>query len=123
MLTTLEKAKALKEFRGLRVALTSGALKTLEKAKSLKRFRELRVLLGGDALIALGGDVVPVEQPKDYTPLLNGIINGDINVFTDQDKISELEQIEKDYANKELAVTAIVEAARQVIVGYGKELE
>ena len=45
MLTTLEKAKALKEFRGLRVALTSGALKTLEKAKSLKRFRELRVLL------------------------------------------------------------------------------
>jgi len=76
-----------------------------------------------DALIALGGDVVPVEQPKDYTPLLNGIINGDINVFTDQDKISELEQIEEDYANKELAVTAIVEAARQVIVGYGKELE
>lgn len=48
MLTTLEKAKALKEFRSLRVALTSGALKTLEKAKSLKRFRELRVLLGGD---------------------------------------------------------------------------
>lgn len=47
MLTTLEKAKALKEFNGLRVALVGGALKTLEKAKSLKRFNELRVLLGG----------------------------------------------------------------------------
>jgi hypothetical protein len=75
-----------------------------------------------DALLALDGEAVVIEQPKDYTPLLNGIINGDTNVFTDQDKISELEQIDEDYANKELAVIAIVEAARQVIIGNGREL-
>lgn len=75
-----------------------------------------------DALIALGGDVVPVEQPNDFTPLLNGIIKGDTNVFTDQDKISELEQIEDASANIELAQVAIVEAARQVLIGFGREL-
>jgi len=46
MLSTLEKAKALREFNALRLGLLGGELKTLEKAKSLKRFNELRVLLG-----------------------------------------------------------------------------
>lgn len=46
MLTGIEKAKALKEFKELRLKL-AGKLSALEKATSLKRFRELRVLLGG----------------------------------------------------------------------------
>lgn len=48
MLKGLQKAQALREFRGLRVALTEGGLKGVVKARSLKRFRELRVLLGGE---------------------------------------------------------------------------
>lgn len=48
MLKGLQKAQALREFRGLRVALTEGGLKGVEKARSLRRFRELRVLLGGE---------------------------------------------------------------------------
>lgn len=48
MLSTLEKAKALREFNALRLALLGSELKTLEKVKSLKRFNELRILLGGE---------------------------------------------------------------------------
>jgi hypothetical protein len=43
-----------------------------------------------DALIALDGEGVPVEQTKDYTPLLNSIINGDVSVFDDKAKLTEL---------------------------------
>ena len=46
MLKGLEKAKALKEFKELRLKL-GGELPALDKAKTIKRFRELRVLLGG----------------------------------------------------------------------------
>ena len=92
------------------------------KAHELESYSKQRLINDG-FMDGVKTEIEQYKQPKDYTPLLNGIINGDINVFTDQDKISELEQIEEDYANKELAVTAIVEAARQVIVGNGKELE
>lgn len=121
MLTTLEKAKALKEFRSLRVALTSGALKTLEKAKSLKRFRELRVLLSGEG--------VPVEQPKDFTPLLNSIINGDVSVFDDKAKLTELVGAAKESGGddmpddkKGLFIEAIKAAGIQQLEGWGFEL-
>ena len=120
MLTTLEKAKALKEFRSLRVALTSGALKTLEKAKSLKRFRELRVLLSGEG--------VPVEQPKDYTPLLNSIINGDLNTFDDKAKLTELVGAAQESGGddmpddkKGLFIEAVEAAGIQYLEGLGYE--
>ncbi len=47
MLKGVEKARALQEFRTLRLALTNGSVKGVEKAKALRRFRELRLLLGG----------------------------------------------------------------------------
>ena len=63
MLKGLAKAQALKEFRGLRVALTDGSLKGLDKARGLKRFRELRVLLGGDGSTANADTAInPVYQ-------------------------------------------------------------
>lgn len=189
MLTTLEKAKALKEFRGLRVALTSGALKTLEKAKSLKRFRELRVLLGGDGkpdtskydgyikiaadsieqlrlvdvdrvleesglkgdeLKAFGDYIIKnrpdlesfvedgiaelnaernPEQQKDFTPLLNSIINGDVSAFDDSTKLTELVDAVKELGgddmpdeNKGLFIEAIKAAGVQVLIGQGFQL-
>lgn len=176
MLTTLEKAKALKEFRGLRVALTSGALKTLEKAKSLKRFRELRVLLGGDGKAPEGtkrrDDLIPLiskrfngqtvsdvivddehgnvsatvdgkkgidagfiedyessNQPKDFTPLLNSIINGDISVFDDSTKLTELVGAAQESGGddmpddkKDLFTEAIRAAGIQQLEGQGFEL-
>lgn len=47
MMSALEKAKALKEFRQIRAKIQVMAMSPLEKAKALKRFRELRGLLGG----------------------------------------------------------------------------
>lgn len=47
MLKGIEKARALQEFRSLRLALTGESLKGVEKAKAIRRFRELRLLLGG----------------------------------------------------------------------------
>lgn len=121
MLSTLEKAKALKEFNGLRVALVGGALKTIEKAKSLKRFNELRVVLGGEG--------VPVEPPKDFTPLLNSIINGDISVFDDSTKLTELVGAAQESGGddmpddkKDLFTEAIRAAGIQQLEGQGFEL-
>lgn len=68
MLKGLQKAQALKEFRGLRVALTEGGLKGVAKARSLKRFRELRVLLGGE------NASVPSEPVSN--PLYQSVIDG-----------------------------------------------
>ena len=121
MLTTLEKAKTLKEFRGLRVSLVGGTLKTLEKAKSLKRFRELRVLLGGEKVAAI---------TKDYSQLFNDILNDTVNVFTNRDKFAELEQAANDLGgddmpdgqNKDLLLAASTQAAIQMLKGYGYEI-
>lgn len=235
MLTTLEKAKALKEFRGLRVALVGGELKTIEKAKSLKRFRELRVLLGGGVKVnldqkertlpeqqakllanfpsittfidtakmngfdnagvswnggycmipigdggignmvevlfnvvgddkgklivrrwndtlskyddiasfgAYDGDTKNIQNAfveakkyvtdnttKDFTPLLNSIINGDVSVFDDGTKLTELADAVKELGgddmpdeNKGLFIEAIKAAGVQVLEGQGFEL-
>jgi hypothetical protein len=51
MMSALEKAKALREFRQLRDQLADVGLKPLEKIKALKRFRELRGMLGETAVV------------------------------------------------------------------------
>ena len=63
MLSTLEKAKALREFNALRLALLGSKLKTLEKVKSLKRFNELRLLLGGEKPQQIAKSE-PLAQPE-----------------------------------------------------------
>ena len=116
MLTTLEKAKTLKEFRGLRVSLVGGTLKTLEKAKSLKRFRELRVLLGGES-------VKQNEPAKDDKNIfLRQIANDEINVFVDQSKLATLESIDEDSVDMEAYSQAVVNAAKQVLTGLGYQV-
>lgn len=60
MMSALEKAKALKEFRQLRASVADAGMKPLEKAKALKRFRELRGLLGGDGGADPVANAVPV---------------------------------------------------------------
>ena len=116
MLTTLEKAKTLKEFRGLRVSLVGGTLKTLEKAKSLKRFRELRVLLGGES-------VKQHEPPKeDQNIFLRQIANDEINVFVDQSKLATLESIDENSVDMEVYSQAVVNAAKQVLTGFGYQV-
>lgn len=116
MLTTLEKAKTLKEFRGLRVSLVGGTLKTLEKAKSLKRFRELRVLLGGEP-------IKQDEPPKeDKNIFLRQIANDEINVFVDQSKLATLESIDEDSVDMEVYSQAVVNAAKQVLTGLGYQV-
>lgn len=118
MLTTLEKAKTLKEFRGLRVALVGGTLKTLEKAKSLKRFRELRVLLGGESVKQ---DEPPKENKsiEDKNIFLRQIANDEINVFVDQSKVATLESIDENSVDMEVYSQAVVNAAKQVLTGLG----
>lgn len=118
MLTTLEKAKTLKEFRGLRVSLVGGTLKTLEKAKSLKRFRELRVLLGGESV----KQNEPVNNDVDKNIFLRQIANDEINVFVDQSKLSEIESIDEDSVDMEVYSQAVVNAAKQVLTGLGYQV-
>jgi len=66
------------------------------------------------------------EQPKDYTPLLNGIINGDVSVFDDKAKLTELvgaaQELGGDdmpYENKGLFIEAITAAGIQQLEGDG----
>lgn len=70
MLTVLEKAQALKEFRALRLKLAGDGLSALDKARSLKRFRELRILLGGENQ-PLAAQQEPVSNPL-YQSVLDG---------------------------------------------------
>ena len=69
----------------------------------------------------VAGEESDKPREKDFTPLLNSIISGDINVFTDQSKVDELEQV--DGVDPELLQYAAVAAARQVIIGNGREVE
>lgn len=79
-----------------------------------------------DALIALDGEGVPVEQPKDFTPLLNSIINGDVSAFDDSTKLTELVDAVKESGGddmpedkKSLFIEAINAAGVQVLIGQG----
>ena len=102
MLKAIEKAKALKEFKELRLKLGS-ELSALEKAKSLKRFRELRVLLGGQN---------QSETEPANNPLYQSVIDGaEITV----DLIEQLKaEAEKDLTHPQLrpAVKIVVEKAK-----------
>jgi hypothetical protein len=82
-----------------------------------------------DALIALDGEGVPVEQPKDFTLLLNSIINGDVSAFDDSTKLTELVDAAKESGGddmpedkKGLFIEAIKAAGVQVLEGQGFEL-
>lgn len=79
-----------------------------------------------DALIALDGEGVPIEQPKDYTPLLNSIINGDVSTFDDSTKLTELVDAAKESGGddmpddkKDLFMEAIKAAGIQMLEGKG----
>lgn len=82
-----------------------------------------------DALIALDGEGVPVEQPKDFTLLLNSIINGDVSAFDDSTKLKELVDATKESGgddmageNKGLFIEAIYAAGIQWLEGLDFEL-
>jgi len=114
-MNTLQKVKLSKELIGLVSSLKTRQLKALEKVKASKRALELVALLGGQ--------VEPsTNTPEtDYTPLLQGIISGDINVFSDQTKLDELEQVD-DSADADLLKNAAIAAAKQVLIGLGEEI-
>lgn len=115
-MNALQKVKLSKELIGLVSSLKTGQLKALEKVKASKRALELVALLGG-------GQVEPnTNTPEtDYTPLLQGIISGDINVFSDQTKLDELEQVD-DSADTDLLKNAAIAAARQVLIGLDEPI-
>jgi len=113
MLSTLEKAKALREFNALRLALLGGELKTLEKVKSLKRFSELRLLLGGEKPQQIAKSE-PLAQPEPST-LLQDIINGTVSVVDTPSIIDELEAMAES-ADTDLFSMAVVAAAKQIII-------
>ena len=113
MLSTLEKAKALREFNALRLALLGSKLKTLEKVKSLKRFNELRLLLGGEK-------PQPIVQSEpvaiaDTSTLLQDIINGTVNIVNTPSVYDELEAM-KESADPDLFLMAIIAATKQIII-------
>lgn len=118
MLSLLEKAKTLKELMTLTESLKSGQLKLVEKAKTLKRVMELVELLGGAA-------ITPVV--KDYTKLLQSVINGEVNIVEAKEKFAELEQAIKDLGGedmpdddtKQLVIDALQAAVRQVVEANG----
>lgn len=105
MLKGLEKAKALKEFKELRLKL-GGELSALDKAKSIKRFRELRVLLGGQ------NQPEAQHQEPANNPLYQSVIDGaEITV----DLIEHLKtEAEKDLTHPQLrpAVKIVVEKVK-----------
>ena len=118
MLSLLQKAKTLKELMSLTESLKNGQLKLVEKAKTLKRVMELVELLGG-------GATTPIV--KDYTKLLQSVINGEVNIVEAKEKFAELEQAIKDLGGedmpdddtKQLVIDALQAAARQVIEANG----
>lgn len=102
MLKAIEKAKALKEFKELRLKL-AGELSVLEKAKSIKRFRELRVLLGGQNT---------ADQPAANNPLYQSVIDGALITV---DLIEQLKvEAEKDLSHPQLrpCVKIVVEKVK-----------
>lgn len=113
MLSTLEKAKALREFNALRLALLGSELKTLEKVKSLKRFNELRILLGGEKSQPVINNE-PLVQNNTST-LLQDIVNGTVNVVNTPTIIDELEAMVES-ADPDLFEMAVVAAAKQIII-------
>jgi len=50
---------------------------------------------------------------------LRQIANDEINVFVDQSKLATLESIDKDSVDMEAYSQAVVNAAKQVLIGSG----
>ena len=105
------------------------ALAGLEKAKDDTLATLDAIDAVNDALIALGGEgIAPVVN--DYTELLQGIVNGTINVFTAKEKLAELEKALTDLGGddmpdgdtKQLMLDALKAAAKQVIEGQGYQV-
>ena len=121
MLSLLQKAKALKELMSLTQTLETGQLKLVEKAKTLKRVMELVVLLGGES----AKQNEPPKENKsieDKNIFLRQIANDEINVFVDQSKLSELESIDENSVDMEVYSQAVVNAAKQVLTGLGRQV-
>ena len=117
-MNALQKVKLTKELLSLVASLKGGQLKALDKVKATKRVLELVDLLGGSA-------IAPIV--KDYTKLLQSVINGEVNIVEAKEKFAELEQAIKDLGGedmpdddtKQLVIDALQAAARQVIEANG----
>lgn len=117
-MNALQKVKLTKELLSLVASLKGGQLKALDKVKTTKRVLELVDLLGGSA-------IAPIV--KDYTKLLQSVINGEVNIVEAKEKFAELEQAIKDLGGedmpdndtKQLVIDALQSAARQVIEANG----
>ena len=102
------------------------ALAGLEKAKDDTLATLDAIDAVNDALIALGVKIIaPIV--KDYTKLLQSVINGEVNIVEAKEKFAELEQAIKDLGGedmpdddtKQLVIDALQAAARQVIEANG----
>ena len=117
-MNALQKVKLTKELLGLVASLKGGQLKALDKVKTTKRVLELVNLLGGEG-------IAPIV--KDYTKLLQSVINGEVNIVEAKEKFAELEQAIKDLGGedmpdddtKQLVIDALQSAARQVVEANG----
>lgn len=79
-----------------------------------------------DGIAELNAQRDPAQQPKDFTPLLNGIINGDVSAFDDSTKLTELVDAAKESGGddmpedkKGLFIEAVKAAGVQVLIGQG----
>lgn len=118
MLSGLQKAKALKEAKELRIALDAGGLKPLDKARKLKRAGELRVLLGGekqgggvDLSTLKNGDYVRATYVKgDAIMPVGAVVEGTIFSISNfgQSNRYSIDIHTKSFGEKEGEVTARV---------------
>ena len=112
MLKGLEKARALREFRGLREALTAGSLKAVEKARSLKRFRELRVLLGGDGAVAPEQGNAANES---INPLYQSVLDGAPITRELMEQVEAEGQKDPEHPQLRLVVRIVLEQCRLMV--------
>lgn len=95
------------------------ALAGLEKAKDDTLATLDAIDAVNDALIALGGEgIAPIV--KDYTKLLQSIINGELNIHQTPSEYDTLKKAHEDEnTDPDLLTLATVAAARQVIEANG----
>lgn len=118
-MNALQKVKLTKELLSLVASLKGGQLKALDKVKTTKRVLELVDLLGGKAQVENTPELQN-ELKEDKNIFLRQIVNDEINVFTDQAKLSDLELIDAESVDPDLLSQAAVNAARQVLKGLGQ---